>query len=70
MLGYTCAVRDRKLLDSWLRMEYHDHVIYVYANDLMPANSSAEYDLTPAAFERLAPLARGRLDGVRVRKAE
>lgn len=59
--GFTCAVRDRKEWKCWIRFEYQQRVVYCFANDLMPEGSRAEYDLTPVAFMRLAPLHTGRI---------
>lgn len=59
--GMTCAVKDRSLLHTWIRFEYRGNVVYCWANDVMPKNAKADYDLTPAAFKRLAPLSVGRL---------
>jgi hypothetical protein len=68
--GYTCAVRSRRDWKHWIRLEYQGRVVYCYANDRMPEGSRAEYDLTPAAFARLAPLRQGRLKGVKVEVVE
>jgi len=57
----TCAVKDRTLLHHWIRFEYRGNVVYCWANDVMPKTAKADYDLTPAAFMRLAPLYKGRL---------
>lgn len=62
--GMTCAVRDPKLIGHWLSFEYDGASIDVYANDLMPPNSKAEYDLTPRAFSQLASLKKGRIHAI------
>ena len=58
----ACAVRDPRLLGHWIRFYYHGREIWCRANDLMPRGSKAEYDLTPWAFSRLAPLSKGRIE--------
>jgi len=52
--NYTCAVPLDKM-DKWYRVEFNGRVVYVYAND----SCKEGVDLTPAAFNRLAPLERG-----------
>ena len=67
---FTCAVRDKADLHKWLRFEYQGKVVYCWTNDLMPQDSKAAYDLSPAAFMMLAPIYKGRLKGVYVDYAE
>lgn len=62
--GFTCAVRDRREWKRWIRFEYQQKVVYYFSNDLMPEGSRAEYDLTPVAFMRLAPLRTGRIKAI------
>lgn len=64
--GLTCAIKDKANLHQWFRFEYHGSVVYCWANDILPSKASASYDLTPAAFMRLAPLKVGRLHNVYV----
>ncbi len=66
----TCAVRNKSEIGRWIRFEYEGSVVICWANDRMPSRSTAEYDLTPAAFMRLAPLKDGRLYHVKVRVVE
>lgn len=58
---FTCAVKNRAELHTWIRFEYHGNVVYCWANDVMPKTAKADYDLTPAAFQKLAPLTKGRI---------
>lgn len=64
--AYTCAVNKPEAMDKWYRVQFGDSHIYVYANDLMDMvarkDPNLQLDLTPAAFSRLAPLARGRIE--------
>lgn len=64
--AYTCATPEAKEIGKWIRFEYKAKVVYCLANDKSPGG----YDLTPAAFARLAPLKVGRLHGVSVRICE
>ena len=63
---FTCAVKDKAWLHHWLRFECRDKVVYCWANDLMPKDAKADFDLSPAAFMMLAPLYQGRLMDVYV----
>ncbi len=61
--SFSCAVNDSNLMDKWLRVEFNGKVVYVYANDFRADSAPPiKIDLTPAAFARLAPLARGVID--------
>lgn len=56
---YTCAVRDREDMGHWYIIHYKKRSVRVWANDIIPSYSAAYIDLTPIAFQDLAPLKKG-----------
>lgn len=59
--AYTCAVKDRENMGHWYRITYGDKTVYCWANDVMPKNARADFDLSEAAFKRLADTRLGRI---------
>lgn len=65
---YTCAVKNRDEMNHWWSVTYAGKTVHVWANDMMPQSTKADFDLTPRAFNDLADLSVGRLHGVIVRR--
>lgn len=64
--AYTMAVGEGLKADTWYRVEFNGRVVFVYANDKIPAgktkSSIPQVDLSEGAFARLAPLGRGTME--------
>ncbi len=68
--AYTMAVESEEMMDHWYKLEFAGKEVYVYANDIMPKkdHDGRVIDLSPGAFQKLAPLSRGKIEGVLIKK--